>query len=79
MYNEKRGVEEEVVGEEEKVGNPMTQIPLQEANNISDIEDTAAVLTFRLLMSCIYMEHVFLMFLDHTQRRITVGRTPLDE
>ena len=29
-------------------------------------------------MSCIYMEHLFLMFLDHT-RRTTVGRTPLDE
>ena len=27
----------------------------------------------------IYMEHPFLMFLDHTQRRTTVGRTPLDE
>ena len=27
----------------------------------------------------IYMEHQFLMFLDHTQRRTTVGRTPLDE
>ena len=26
-----------------------------------------------------YMEHPFLMFLDHTQRRSTVGRTPLDE
>jgi hypothetical protein len=25
------------------------------------------------------MEHPFLMFLDHTQRRTTVGRTPLDE
>jgi hypothetical protein len=25
------------------------------------------------------MEHQFLMFLDHTQRRATVGRTPLDE
>ena len=24
-------------------------------------------------------EHLFLMFLDHTQRRSTVGRTPLDE
>ena len=23
------------------------------------------------------MEHLFLMFLDHTQRRTTVGRTPL--
>ena len=43
------------------------------------------LLTFRLLMSHIYiyiyihMEHPFLMFLDHTQRRSTVGRTPLDE
>ena len=40
-------------------------------------------LNFRLLMSYIYiyiyMEHLFLMFLDHTQRRTTVGRTPLDE
>ena len=38
-------------------------------------------LTFRLLMSYIYinMERLFLMFLDHTQRRSTVGRTPLDE
>jgi len=27
----------------------------------------------------IYMEHLFLMFLDHTQRRSTVGSTPLDE
>ena len=44
-------------------------------------------LTLRLIMSYIYiyiyiyiyMEHLFLMFLDHTQRRSTVGRTPLDE
>jgi len=35
-------------------------------------------LTLRRLMSYIYMEHPFLMFLDHT-RRSTVGRTPLDE
>jgi len=39
-------------------------------------------LTLRVLMSYIYiyiyMEHPFLMFLDHT-RRSTVGRTPLDE
>ena len=27
----------------------------------------------------IYMERPFLMFLDHTQRRTTVGRTSLDE
>jgi len=25
------------------------------------------------------MEHPFLMFQDHTQRRSTVGRSPLDE
>jgi len=37
------------------------------------------MLTLRRLMSYIYMEHPFLMFLDHTQRRSTVGRTPLDE
>jgi hypothetical protein len=38
-------------------------------------------LTLRLLMSYvyIYMEHLLLMFLDHTQRRTTIGRTPLDE
>ena len=36
------------------------------------------LITRRLLMSYIYMEHLFLMFLDHT-RRSTVGRTPLDE
>jgi len=37
------------------------------------------LLTLRLLMSYIYMERIFLIFLDHTQRRTTVGRTPLDE
>ena len=36
-------------------------------------------LTLRLPMSYIYMEHLFLMFLDHTRRRSTVGTTPLDE
>ena len=36
-------------------------------------------LTLRLLMSYTYMELLFLMFLDHTQRRSTFGRTPLDE
>ena len=40
---------------------------------------TKHILTLRRLMSYIYMEHPFLMFLDHTQRRSTVGRTPLDE
>jgi hypothetical protein len=37
------------------------------------------LLTLRILMSYMYMEHLFLMFLDHTRRRTTVGRTPLDE
>ena len=37
------------------------------------------ILTLRRLMSYICMEHPFLMFLDHTRRRSTVGRTPLDE
>ena len=46
---------------------------------IIDLEEIAVCLTLRLLMSYIYMEHLFLMFLDHTQRRTTVGRTPLDE
>jgi len=43
-------------------------------SNMSDI-----ILTLRRLMSYIFMEHPFLMFLDHTQRRSTVGRIPLDE
>jgi len=42
-------------------------------------KDLFTYLTLRRLMSYIYMEHPFLMFLDHTQRRSTVGRTPLDE
>ena len=39
------------------------------------------ILTLRLLMShiYIYIERLFLMFLTHTQRRSTIGRTPLDE
>jgi len=41
--------------------------------------DFCFILTLRRLMSYIYMEHPFLMFLDHTQRRTSVGRTPLDE
>ena len=45
----------------------------------------AKSLTIKLLMSYIYiyiyiyMERLFLMFLDHTQRRTTVSRTPLDK
>jgi hypothetical protein len=54
-------------------------------NTNRDIQSTLASflngLTLRWLMSYkyIYMECIFLMFLDHTQRRSTVGRTPLDE
>ena len=48
-------------------------------NTIYFIVISLVYLTLRLLMSYIYMEHQFLMFLDHTQRRTTVGRTPLDE
>ena len=40
---------------------------------------SVTILTLRSLTLYIYMEHLFLMFLDHTQRRSTVGRTPLDE
>jgi hypothetical protein len=45
--------------------------------HVSRLRDKS--LTLRLLMSYIYMECIFLMFLDHTQRRSTVSRTPLDE
>ena len=44
--------------------------------HISSLKD---ILTLSLLMSCTYMERLFLMLLDHTQRRTTVGRTSLDE
>ena len=47
--------------------------------NISQKKISSNALTLRWLMSYIYMEHPFLMCLDHTQRRSTVGRTPLDE
>ena len=57
----------------------------RKSNTVTVIEvqfsKEALNLTLRLLMSYIYiyMQHLFLMFLDHTQRRSTVGRTPLDE
>ena len=53
--------------------------PLTESNISQDETKSIICLTLRRLMSYIYMEHPFLMFLDHTQRRSTVGRTPLDE
>ena len=67
------------VGEDPRPGRPST------STNDDHVERVRAVirgnlrLTLRRLMSYIYMEHPFLMFLDHTQRRSTVGRTPLDE
>ena len=59
-----------------------TQLEIVKTN---DSPPSHSILTLRRLMSYIYiyiyiyMEHPFLMFLDHTQRRTTVGRTPLDE
>ena len=50
-------------------------IPTVIKDNIFEV----SILTLGRLMSYIYMEHPFLMFLDHTQRRSTVGRTPLDK
>ena len=41
--------------------------------------DNVSLLIYIYIYIYIYMEHPFLMFLDHTQRRSTVGRTPLDE
>ena len=60
--------------------SPVTLLKFQMAPKLK-------LLNLRLLMSYIYiyiyiyiyMEHPFLMLLDHTQRRTTVGRTPLDE
>jgi len=53
------------------------------SNDSGPLACGAMSLTLRQLMSYIYiyiyMEHLFLMFLDHTQRHTTVGRTPLDE
>ena len=52
---------------------------------VAAMQGSECTLTLRRLMSYIYIyiyiyvEHPFLVFLDHTQRRSTVGRTPLDE
>ena len=47
--------------------------------HVSKIMVKSLILRLLMLYIYIYMEHLFLMFLDHTQRRSTVGRTPLDE
>ena len=57
--------------------NPICLLGAYDFLHVSTIR--VKLLTLRLLMSYIYMEHPFLMFLDHTQRCSTVGRTPLDE
>ena len=60
--------------------NPIYLLALLGAYNFLHVSRIRVkLLTFRLLTSYIYMEHPFLMFLDHTQRRSTFGRTPLDE
>jgi len=51
----------------------------QEKSCHMNASKSLSILNLRRLMSYIYMEHPFLMFLDHTQRRSRVGRTPLDE
>ena len=56
---------------------------MQNMSHSTGMQTELSLLTLRLLMSYIYiyiyMKRIFLMFLDHTQRRTTVGRTPLDE
>jgi hypothetical protein len=53
---------------------------IQKISSLQSQSDCIRKLTLRRLVSYIYiyMEHPFLMFLDHT-RGTTVGRTPLDE
>jgi len=58
---------------------PYRDLLMSSDDNVSPFILGLQVLTLRRLMSFINMEHPFLMFLDHTQRRSTVGRTPLDE
>ena len=60
--------------------NPIYLLALLGAHHFLHVSRTRVKsLTLRLLMSYIYIDHPLLMFLDHTQRRSTVGRTPLDE
>jgi len=62
--------------------NLKTHLKGHHFGTVEDVQAAATrALTLRLLMSYIYiyMEHLFLMFLDHTKRRTTVGRTPVDE
>ena len=63
----------------QRIGRTKFDASFEPANFLSYKTTCKPALTLRLLMSYIYMEHLFLMFLDHTKRRTTVGRTPLDE
>ena len=60
-------------------GRDLTKLNICTALSNTEKNEFHVPLTLRRLMIYIYMEHPFLMFLDHTQRRSTVGRTPLDE
>ena len=64
-----------------KYGSVFTSLEECSGSHNENLLPRLDILTLRRLMSYIYiyMEHAFLMFLDHTQRRSTVGRTPLDE
>ena len=67
------------------ISSSVLQLPRRETQTLYLLycQGITRGLTLRRLMSYIYiyiyMEHPFLMFLDHTQRRSTVGWTPLDE
>ena len=76
-----------MVQEEFEPAAPASEQPqdlcLRPCGNWNRLVTDTRNITLRLLMSYIYiyiyMEHLFLMFLDHTQGRTTAGRTPLDE
>jgi len=83
-----KGLSVQIVGRETGIVNPLNPelnpicylLALLGAHHFLHVSRIRVkLLTLRRLMSYIYMEHPFLMFLDHTQRRSTVGRTPLDE
>ena len=74
--NSYKGTRTYYVGPLERAISPDIEIPIDEEP--TDYKGLVQ-LTLKRLMSYIYMEHPFLMFLDHTQRRSKVGRTPLDE
>ena len=50
-----------------------------EATNVTHTHTHIYIYIYTHTHTHTHTEHLFLMFLDHTQRRSTVGRTPLDE